>query len=420
MTDCKSELRDIMEPISDTDDITTEIIRRCEKILINNEEYKKIKEDGRDFNSIKIYGTHKEPVFRAKDIYLYVDPKGTNKTWFNKQLISGKHIFKANVRNIKSNENKTWTKVDSTNMLTRKGLMKALSICNGIIAETFQDYIFDLLDGLWKNEKDVILKQMKITEKNLEEERTKRREAEIVNLQNIHLQEAYCNDFAAGDSANTELKILRRLYLTKYYVYVADWSHVNAKYWKSDITKIKEPFPQKKIATDKTNSGVVNGIDLNSSDDEESVVDKTISTREKPSKNLILTNPHKDGIQEPYEFEFLKLRDLENGENEEYYFYISTKEITETQKNHFKFITHIYLDKPKHFTEMVKFIVNGEIETNRTAYPVNSYTPTEVSNIDIGDKISTPVKNVYKTTYDMMMSARSRSYIIMNRALLIK
>ena len=234
------------------------------------------------------------------------------------------------------------------------------------------------------------------------------------------MQEAYCNDFVAGDPANTELKILRRLYLTKYYVYVADWSHVNAKYWKSDITKIKEPVPQKKIAADKTNSGVVNGIDLNSSDDEESVVDKTVITREKPSKNLILSTPHKDGIQEPYEFEFLKLRDLENGENEEYYFYISTKEITETQKNHFKFITHIYLDKPKHFTEMVKFIVNGEIETNRTAYPVNSYTPTEVSNIDIGDKISTPVKNVYKTTYDMMMSARSRSYIIMNRALLIK
>jgi hypothetical protein len=276
------------------------------------------------------------------------------------------------------------------------------------------------LDGLWKNEKDVILKQMKITEKNLEEERTKRREAEIVNLQNIHLQEAYCNDFAAGDSANTELKILRRLYLTKYYVYVADWSHVNAKYWKSDLTKIKEPVPQKKIVADKTNSGVVNGIDLNSSDDEESAVDKTVSTREKPSKNLILSTPHKDGIQEPYEFEFLKLRDLENGENEEYYFYISNKEITDTQKNHFKFITNIYLDKPKHFTEMVKFIVNGEIETNRTAYPVNSYEPTEVNNIDVGDKISTPVKNVYKTTYDMLISARSRSYIIMNRAILIK
>ena len=120
--------QDIMEPIDFSEDITTEIIRRCELLLAENNEYKKLKESGCDFNSIKIYGSRQEPCFKAKDIYLYVDPKGTNKTWFNKQLLQDKHIFKANTRNIKSNGNKTWTKVELTNMLTRKGLMKAFSI----------------------------------------------------------------------------------------------------------------------------------------------------------------------------------------------------------------------------------------------------------------------------------------------------
>ena len=375
------------------------------------EHYEHISEkDQENFNKIRVYNTIEDPLFNGPDVYYCLKNTMTNINRMYTDLLDDEVL----------RQQKVESKANITNLITEYGVIHACYLYKTEIAVMFQKFMREVIKQLKTKGVATIIEAHNQLAKNLEEERTKRREAEIVNLQNIHLQEAYCNDFAAGDSANTELKILRRLYLTKYYVYIADWSHVNAKYWKSDLTKIKEPAPQKKIATDKTNSGVVNGIDLNSSDDEESAADKPVSAREKPSKNLILSTPHKDGIQEPYEFEFLKLRDLENGENEEYYFYISNKEITETQKNHFKFITNIYLDKPKHFTEMVKFIVNGEIETNRTAYPVNSYTPTEVSNIDIGDKISTPVKNVYKTTYDMMMSARSRSYIIMNRALLIK
>ena len=399
-----------LKPITFTVDITTEIIRRCEVKLQNDEEYMKLKSDGLDFKMVIPYGNPEDPCFQVNQVFRFINPNELNiYRKLGKYFTDGRHYFKAKITNDKK---------EPCNMFTRHGLMKAMYMGKTPLAEMFQNYVFDLLDGLWKRHKELMITEMKITEKNLEEERTKRREAEIVNLQNIHLQEAYCNDFVAGDPANTELKILRRLYLTKYYVYVADWSHVNAKYWKSDITKIKEPVPQKKIAADKTNSGVVNGIDLNSSDDEESAVDKTVSTREKPSKNLILTNPHKDGIQEPYEFEFLKLRDLENGENEEYYFYISNKEITENKKSNFKFITHIYLDKPKHFTEMSKFIINGETVIDRTSYPVNSYASSEIKNVDFFDKVSAPIKNIYKTTYDMLMSARSRSYINMHRDIL--
>ena len=194
-------------------------------------------------------------------------------------------------------QQKVESKANITNLITEYGVIHACYLYKTEIAVMFQKFMREVIKQLKTKGVATIIEAHNQLAKNLEEERTKRREAEIVNLQNIHLQEAYCNDFAAGDSANTELKILRRLYLTKYYVYVADWSHVNTKYWKSDITKIKEPVPQKKIAADKTNSGVVNGIDLNSSDDEESVVDKTVSAREKPSKNLIVSTPHKDGIQ---------------------------------------------------------------------------------------------------------------------------
>ena len=52
-------------------------------------------------------------------------------------------------------------------------------------------------------------------------------------------------------------------------------------------------------------------------------------------------------------------------------------------------------------------------------YPINSYEPTELANTDFDDIVSTPVSKVYKTTYDILTSARSRSYIAMNRELLI-
>jgi hypothetical protein len=415
--------QEILEPIDFSEDITTEIIRRCELLLAENDEYKKLKDSGRDFNSIKIYGSRQEPCFKAKDIYLYVDPTGGNKKWFNKQLVPEKHIFKANIRNIKSNENKTWTKVEPTNMLTRKGLMKAFSICNGVIADTFQDYVFDLLDGLWKNEKDVMKKQMKITEKNLEEERNKRREAEIINLQNIHLQEAYCNDFESNDSNGIELTILRRLHLTKYYLYIVDWNYVNSAYWKKDKEpkELKEPKPSKSIKKIDTQ-----GIDLDSSDD-----DSTPSARETNRQNCenfakgiaaaprvytkrtaIPDEPHRDGINDPYEFEYVTLGDLENSSNDEFYLHITNKEI-DPKKDHFKFITHIYLDKKKHFDDMVKYITQGETVIDRTAYPVNGHEPKEIKTAEFFE--STPIKKIYKTTYEMVCSARNRTYVNMHR-----
>ena len=55
--------------ITVTNDITTHIIKKCKKLLYKDETYKKIKEDGISFDSIKVYGTPEDPCFKSKDVY---------------------------------------------------------------------------------------------------------------------------------------------------------------------------------------------------------------------------------------------------------------------------------------------------------------------------------------------------------------
>jgi len=405
-----SEEVPFLKPIENTTDITTEIIRRCEQILCDDVDYNKLKEDGYNFTTVIPYGNPEDPCFQANQVFKFINPNEQNvHRRLGKYFTEGRHYFKAKITNDKR---------DPPNMLTRKGLMKAMYMGKTKLAETFQDYVFTLLDGLWKRHKEVVVSEMKAVEKQLEEERGKRREAEIINKQNIFLREAYCNDFSSNESNETELAIMRRQYLTTYYVYLVDWQYVNAKYWKKFPSDEKEPVKQPRKKTAEVKETVYEGIDLNSDSDDSdaSTMEKSLKDKRSKKSKLDVTQPHKNGIQEPYEMNYINMRDLENGENEEYYFYISAKECT---KDHFKLIMPIQLDKTKHYTEMINYIINGEKIVDRTAYPINSYEPTELANTDFDDNVSTPVSKVYKTTYDILTSARSRSYITMNRELLI-
>jgi hypothetical protein len=392
-----------LKSINITSDITTEIIRRCEEQLQNDNEYIKLKSDGMDFKKVIPYGNPEDPCFQVTQVFKFINP---NELHIHRRLATyfteGRHYFKAKI---------TEDKKEPCNMFTRHGLMKAMYMGKTPLSEMFQNYVFDLLDGLWKNEKDVMKKQMKITEKNLEEERTKRREAEVVNLQNIYLQEAYCNDFESNDSNGIELTILRRLHLTKYYLYIVDWNYVNTKYWMKLLGKSKEPKPVSKTTAKTTET---NGINLDSSDDDipsaRDINRKNCENFTKVKTNL--DNPHKDGIQESYEFEFITLTDLENSSNDEFYLHITNKEI-DPKKTHFKFITHIYLDKTKHFNDMVKYITHGEPVIDRTAYPVNGHDPNEIKTADFSEL--PPIKNIYKTTYEMVLSARNRTFVNIHR-----
>jgi hypothetical protein len=316
------------------------------------------------------------------------------------------------------NKQKVNTQNARINLITEYGVIHACYLYKNDIAIVFQKFMREVIKQLKNTGVATVIEAHNQLSKVLEEERGKRREAEIINKQNIFLREAYCNDFSSNESNETELVIMRRQYLTTYYVYLVDWQYVNAKYWKKFPSDGKEPVRQPRKKTDEVKETVYEGIDLNSDSDDSdaSTMEKSLKDKRSKKSKLDVTQPHKNGIQEPYEMNYINMRDLENGENEEYYFYISTKECT---KDHFKLIMPIQLDKTKHYTEMLNYIVNGEKIVDRTAYPINSYEPTELANTDFDDNVSTPVSKVYKTTYDILTSARSRSYITMNRELLI-
>jgi hypothetical protein len=373
------------------------------------EHYDHISEqDKENFDKIRVYNTVDDPLFNGSDVYYCLKKTHDNIKRMYRDLLDDEVL----------NKQKVNTQNARINLITEYGVIHACYLYKNDIAIVFQKFMREVIKQLKNTGVATVIEAHNQLSKVLEEERGKRREAEIINKQNIFLREAYCNDFSSNESNETELVIMRRQYLTTYYVYLVDWQYVNAKYWKKFPSDGKEPVRQPRKKTAEVKETVYEGIDLNSDSDDSdaSTMEKSLKDKRSKKSKLDVTQPHKNGIQEPYEMNYINMRDLENGENEEYYFYISAKECT---KDHFKLIMPIQLDKTKHYTEMINYIVNGEKIVDRTAYPINSYEPTELANTDFDDNVSTPVNNVYKTTYDILTSARSRSYITMNRELLI-
>jgi hypothetical protein len=393
-----------LKAIENTTDITTEIIRKCEEILYDDAEYKKLKEEGYDFTKVIPYGNPEDPSFQANQVFKFINPNELNIfRRLGKYFTEDLHYFKAKI---------TIDKRDPVNMLTRKGLMKAMYMGKTKLAETFQEYIFILLDGLWKRHKEIMVSEMTTTKKLLEAERERRQDAERINRENLFLREAYASDFDTTSDEKTELAILRRQHMSVYYLYLVDWTHVNSKYWKSRKEAKPKAAPQPKPAAAVKSPNIIEGIDLHS--DDEPAEEKAQPAPRRAVKADI-TAPHKDGIQDPYDAEFLTISDLENNENEEYYFYISH---TESDKEYLRLITPIYLDKAAHYNKMVDYIVNGEKVMCRTAYPVNSFPDREII-FPAGDSAATPMSKVYKSTYSKIMSARSRAFIHIHRDELI-
>jgi prophage antirepressor-like protein len=374
------------------------------------EHYEHISEqDKKNFDKIRVYNTVEDPLFSGPDVYFCLKKTNDNIKRMYRDLLDDEVIKKQRVD----------SKANITNLITEYGVIHACYLYKNDIAIVFQKFMREIIKQLKNTGVATVVDAHNQLSKVLEEERGKRREAEIINKQNIYLQEAYCNDFSSNESNETELTILRRQYLTTYYVYLVDWQYVNAKYWKAFPVDGKEPIRQPRKKNVESNEVTLfEGIDLNSDSDDSDISTEVKSLKVKRSKKskLDVTQPHKNGIQEPYEMECINMKDLENDENEEYYFYISAKEST---KVHLKFIMPIQLDKAKHYTEMLNYIVDGEKIIDRTAYPINSFESTEIKNNNFDDNVSTPDSKVYKTTYDTLTSARSRSYINMNRELLI-
>jgi hypothetical protein len=415
-------------PTTDTEYITTEIIKRCEKQVSeeSKKDYQEQDKNNLGFKSIIPYKNDNpddnEIYFHSKTAFACTGLGANDKRYIKTNLDFGIHYVKGKIKH----DNK-----DADNMLTREGLMSVMYLGKNALAKAFQHYVFALLDGLWKHQKAAVLSEMKSLEKQLEDERNKRRDIELKNNENIHLQEIYYNDAITADPDKTELTIMQRQYLSTYYVYVADWYYINKKYWKPGSKAIQKAItkaiPIKKQPSTLSEYEYNRAIDLNNSSGDDNdytgndIINKSAkSEKSKRTKKIKaaqdINEPHPDGIEDSYELDFIDIHTLKTNDNDEYYIYIGP-ELPENKLSIFKFMTTIHLDKTKHYDEMINYLNNGDV-SDKTAYKINSYEPCLYKNIDFGN-IKTPANKVFKITYSMLESARSRSYITMNKELLI-
>lgn len=372
------------------------------------EHYEHISEkDKENFDKIRVYNTIEDPLFNGIDVYYCLKNTKKKVERMYDDLLDDEILKQQKVSGVNR----------PINLITEHGVIHACYLYKNEIALIFQKFMREVIKQLKTKGVATVIEAHNQLAKNLEEERTRRREAEEINIQNIFLRDAYCNDFSNSNDYETELAILRRQYLTTYYIYLVDWQYVNTKYWKKNNTnKPIDKIPRKKNVDDLPN--IIDGIDLNSDDSDNNDEQKKKVIKSKKNKYDI-TEPHPDGINEPYEMNYIKLNDLECYENDEYYFYISPKELSNSSRT-FKLITTIQIDKLKHYNEMIKYIMNGETTIDATGYPINSYEPVEIiNNNSCNDKVKTPIKGVYKTSYSTIISARDRSFIILNKDVIL-
>jgi len=234
----KQEKKRLLIPVLDTNDITTDIIKRCEKLLKDDAEYKDIKKEGITFESVIPYRSpysENEICFQASCVFKFVGRYDNMHRDLKTKFKPGKDYFKHKMFDDKNQPD---------NILTRKGLMKTMYMGKTKLAEIFQDYIFELLDNLWENEKQMMVKEMEQAEIKLkkqidaEKERTDRQQERIGTLEESN---CYNNNLAMkldkvdnflksepfmGNDERKELTILRELHMKKVGVYLVDQEYM--------------------------------------------------------------------------------------------------------------------------------------------------------------------------------------------------
>jgi hypothetical protein len=424
-----------LEIIKCTNSVIADFINDAEKLFENVSGYSDI-DDNYKFRNIKVYGNSEEPCFQANCIFDYLFPKylknfnnldeKEKKTrikskknkftdWikrnFNKKVIEDdtevsilnkKLISYANIK-----RDETDSRYYKSYTLTETGLLTALFSNDSDkteLLDIFRDYLLLFIRNIRKyhtdvynQERDRSIKELKI---KYESERDRRQEAEKINGQNIQLRDAFINPDDACEHQHVELTILRRTAMKQYYVYVVDWQAVNSRWHKSF------PTNESKSASD--------------ADDDDSDIDDKPKKKRGPSKKSAKqfddTEPHKDGIYEPYDLYDVDLRTLKRNSTDEYYIYISPKPVAESKQSHFKFLRFIYIHNTTHFKEMMDYIANGKKYINESAYSVNSDLP-EIEYIP--ETVETVYKGVYQLSYSNLMDARNSSFININKQTLV-
>ena len=286
--------------------------------------------------------------------------------------------------------------------------MKAFGSSYTDFAIAFQELLLEFIENIKKyhieiynQERDRSINQLK---KQYETERDRRQEAEKINNQNIQLRDAFINPDDAGEHPHMELTILRRTAMKQYYVYVVDWQIVNSRWHK------QFPMNESKSSSDAD-------VDTDDNSDVEDKPKKKKAQSKKSKKQIDDTEPHKDGIYEPYDLFDVDLRTLKRNDKEEYYIYISPKPVAESKKSHFKFLRFIYIHNTAHYKEMMDYIANGKKYINESAYTVNPDLPKIEY---IPEHVETAYKGVYQLSYSNLMDARSSSFININKQILLE
>jgi hypothetical protein len=364
-------------------------------------------EDQKNFDKIRVYNTVKDPVFNGIDVYYCLKKTKKKIERMYDDLLDDEVLRQQKVNGINR----------PINLITEYGLIHACYLYKNDIAVVFQKFMREVIKQLKEKGVATMVDAHKQLSKELEKEIARRQDAETVNKQNIEIADAIYNT-DNHEQNKLELNILRRKTMTRYYVYLVDWKFINTKYWKKYPMKEdeKKAPPKKNKTSDQSESTIVEGIDLNSSDDD-STSQKTHIKAHKRTK-VDLTDPHINGLDE-YEFLYTSVKDLKADENEPYYICVTDKEIN-SNKESYKFMRFLYLDKGAagpHYKTMIELLKYGEKYDDRSAYPnvvkiVDGKNNTTLLENEVElESTETPVKRVYKITYTDLINARDRGFI---------
>jgi hypothetical protein len=264
-----------------------------------------------------------------------------------------------------------------------------------------------------KNHLEIHKNVIKLKGQELKAEKARRQELEIKNNELTQIEEAFHNPSDFGDQRQIELTILRRKYQKQYYLYVVNWEHINAKYWKKypPLDEVKKEAPAKK--SDKKSIKTEYDLDYTDSDEDDSNYEKPHVKKIKRDTN----EAHENGIEEEYDLHCTDLYELENNENQDYYFSIKAKKITGLKAEFYKFITFINIQDTKHYKAMIDIINNGNKYNYKTSYPINAefsvedVKETELEKVKFNEGVATPEPDVFRKGYSEIIDARNTSFI---------
>lgn len=381
--------QEVLKPIQKADDIISEIITRTEKSLLDNEEYQTLTKNKKDFRSVRIYGDSKNPLFIMTHVYDYLYPakKGKHIERFAKLFLPDIEIVKRKARIFqnKPNSDEIFHIDRSVNMITKKGLMRAMYLNDTPLTITFRDFMMELLDELYQNNRAIVEQALDKAQLTITKQQERIGTLEEANFYNKtiaaklnHLDGFISSEEMLSESERKELSMLRTLHMRPHQVYIVDDAYVRNAHVKKSITK--KPNAKKPAAKTPRKRGQYLPTSLLEDSEEES--DTSDASDDRKTQRL------SDGVEYDMPFQCYNKTSLEQdyaGDNMYYYFpaYQTGDKELKNKNYHSVFAMDIYNNI--HYKKMLERLNTTEAQT--------------------------PLKNVYMVSYNDIMNARTRAFI---------